>query len=75
MLADGPGGNEDLHERDGVVGQEIEAEQVLRLQSLVDDARDVYDQADGLWSVRMVDVMPGPSLYSRASRCCLGNGM
>ena len=48
VLADVRSGDEDLCERDGVVGQEVEAEEILRLGVGVDDARDVDDQPDGL---------------------------
>ena len=50
MLADIGRGDEDLSERDGVVGQEVEAEEVLGVGVVVDDTGDIDDQADGLWS-------------------------
>ena len=46
MLADVRSGDEDLGERDGVVRQEEEAEQVLRVRVGIDDACDVDDEAD-----------------------------
>ena len=41
--------NEDLSERDGVVRQEVEAEEVLGVGVVVNDTGDVDDQADGLY--------------------------
>ena len=48
MLTDVRRGDEDLGERYGVVGEEVETKEVLGVGVVVDDAGDVYDQADGL---------------------------
>lgn len=48
MLADIGGGDEDLGKGDGVVGEEVESEEVLGIWVLVDDTRNVDDEADGL---------------------------
>ena len=50
VLADVGRGDEDLSEGNGVVGEEVKAEKVLGVGVVVDDACDVDDQADGLWS-------------------------
>ena len=50
VLTDVRRGDEDLSERDGVVREEVEAEEVLGVRIVVDDTRDVDNQADGLWS-------------------------
>ena len=47
-MADIGSGDEDLGERDAVVGQEVELEVVLRVRVRVDHARDVDDEADDL---------------------------
>ena len=41
--------NEDLSERDGVVRQEVETEEVLSVRVVVNDTGNVDDQADGLY--------------------------
>ena len=48
MLGNIGGGDKDLGERDRVVGEEEEREEVLGIGVLVDDARDVDDETDGL---------------------------
>ena len=48
VLGDIGGGDEDLGEGDGIVGEEEEGEEVLGVGVLVDDACDVDDKADGL---------------------------
>ena len=48
MLTDVRRGDEDLSERDGVVREEVEAEEVLGVGIVVDDTGDIDDQADGL---------------------------
>ena len=50
VLTDVRRGDEDLSERDGVVREEVEAEEVLGVGVVVDDTGDIDDQADGLWS-------------------------
>lgn len=47
MLADVRCRDENLSERDGVVGQEEQAEKFLGVRVLVNDARDVDDEANG----------------------------
>ena len=46
MLTDIRGRDENLGERDGVVGKEEQAQEVLGVGILVDDARNVDDEAD-----------------------------
>ena len=48
MLTDIGGGDEDFGEGDGVVGEEVETEEVLGVGVFVDDAGDVDDETDGL---------------------------
>lgn len=48
MLADVGRGDEDLGERDRVVGQEVEAEEILGVGIRVQNAGGVDDQTDGL---------------------------
>lgn len=50
MLTDVGRRDEDLGERDGVVGKEVKAEQVLGVGVLVDDAGDVDDETDCLYA-------------------------
>ena len=47
VLRDVRRGDEHLRERDRVVGQEEERQQVLGVRVLVDDTRDVDDEANG----------------------------
>lgn len=48
MLADIGRGDEDLSKGDGVVGEEVESKEVLGIWVLVDNTRNVDDEADGL---------------------------
>ena len=57
MLADIRRGDEDLGEGHGVVGQEVDAEEVLRIGVDVDDTRDVDDEPDGQLRDVVCDVL------------------
>lgn len=54
MLGDVGGGDEDLSERDGIIGEEEEGEVFVGVGILIDNFGDVDDETDGLREERLI---------------------